>query len=177
MRPGGCWVRRPGAAALLLAAAVHAAAADPPPAPAPPAAAVPGVPPSPALSAEERRLLRLAIGDLAQADLAPAVQGVPQPYPNDVVRYICRYRSEAAPELLAALAQQPPAQEAGYACYCLSLVPIPPQDLPRYRVELGRVHDRLADACRTAPHDGLLQFALHCAGLALDAVAPPGAGR
>ncbi len=128
------------------------------------------VPPSAPMSREEVRLLHLAIQDLGASELGPDDRGVPTAFPNDVVRYIVRYRSAAAPVLLEELGLASSNLTTGYICFCLSLVTIPPGEVTRYQVALGRLHDRLHDADRAAPGDRARVFALRCCGQALDAL-------
>jgi hypothetical protein len=124
------------------------------------------------LNTEDLRLLHLAVADLAGSPQGLPDHGVPAAYPNDVVRYIVRYRAAAAPFLLGELAQAKDDRTAGWICYCLALVPIASADGARYRVAIARVRDRLADAERAHPGDADRGFALRCTGTALDVLDP-----
>jgi hypothetical protein len=124
------------------------------------------------LNSEDLRLLHLAVGDLAGSPQGHPDGGVPTAYPNDVVRYITRYRAAAAPFLLAELPLANDDRTAGWICYCLALVPIAKEDGARYRVAIGRVRDRLTDAERAKPGEPERAFALRCTGYAMDALDP-----
>jgi hypothetical protein len=127
-------------------------------------------PPSQPMSHEELRLLHLAIADLGDSELGPDSDGIPTPFPNDVVRYIVRYRAAAAPALIEDLSTATSNLTVGYILFCLSLIPIPAGDLAHDQVLVGHLHDRLHDADRASPGDRARVFALRCAGKALDAL-------